>query len=104
TNTRDTKKYGLLFQENVSYGYRRNVWGLRPIGISICAVCCVIVGAYMFQLYQTEAQVGAEAAAALVFDLILLVLWLFRFSADWVRIPADAYAERLAETVETVGR
>ena len=33
-NTRDTKKYSLLLQENINYGYRRNVWGLRPIGIT----------------------------------------------------------------------
>jgi hypothetical protein len=25
-NTRDTKKLSLLFQENINYGYRRNVW------------------------------------------------------------------------------
>jgi hypothetical protein len=30
-NTRDTKKYSRLFQENVSYGYRRNLWGLRRL-------------------------------------------------------------------------
>src|SRR5271170_428316 len=34
-HTRDTKKYPLLFQENVSYGYRRNVCGLRPLGIVV---------------------------------------------------------------------
>lgn len=34
-HTRDTKKYSLLFQENISYGYRRNLCGLRPLGITV---------------------------------------------------------------------
>src|SRR2546426_1429790 len=38
-STRDVKKYSLVFKENVDYGYRRNVWGLRPIGILTCAAC-----------------------------------------------------------------
>ncbi len=34
---------------------------------------------------------------------LFLSLWLFRFSPDWVRVPANAYAERLAESLETMG-
>jgi hypothetical protein len=37
---------------------------------------------------------------AAVLALVFLVLWIFRFTPDWVRIPADAYAERLAEAVD----
>jgi hypothetical protein len=41
-------------------------------------------------------------AIAFVVALLFLSLWLFRFTSDWVRIPAIAYAERLAESVETM--
>lgn len=102
-NTRDTKKYSLLFQENVNYGYRRNVWGLRPVGIATYAVCCLVAGARLYQLYNTTGKISEGVAGAFAFGLVLLALWAVRFSADWVRIPADAYAERLAETVETLG-
>lgn len=99
-NTRDTKKYPLLFQENVCYGYRRNVWGLRPIGITVSALCALgglgwIVYQYHSGSNLSEAVIGAAAIA-----LVLLLLWIFRFTPDWVRIPADAYAERLAEAVD----
>jgi len=102
-NTRDRKKFALLFQENVSYGYRRNVWGLRGLGISLsllCSVACVVRLSIIH--YSTgiidEAVVGAGVIAA-----SMLYLWVFRFTADWVRVPADAYAERLAECVESFG-
>jgi len=31
-NTRDTKKFNVLFNENVTYGFRRNLLGLRVPG------------------------------------------------------------------------
>jgi hypothetical protein len=102
-NARDTKKYFLLFQENVNYGYRRNVWGLRPIGMIATTLCCTIAAAWSYHLYHDTGKIGSEVAAAFAFDLLFLLLWIFRFSSDWVRVPADAYAERLAETIETFG-
>jgi hypothetical protein len=102
-NTRDTKKYSLLFQENVNYGYRRNVWGLRPIGIATSALCCTFAAVRLSQLYRATGKVDEEVGGAFAFALMLLFFWIFRFTSDWVRIPADAYAERLGEAVETVG-
>jgi len=101
-NTRDAKEYSLLFKENVSYGFRRNVWGLRPIGIIMCTVCCLIAGALLYRSYKATGVVSEEFAGALAVAVAFLALWVFRFSADWVRVPAYAYADRLAESVETL--
>ncbi|MDH0863643.1 hypothetical protein [Mitsuaria sp. GD03876] len=34
-NTRDVKKFSLLFSENVAYGFRRNLLGLKWIGLAL---------------------------------------------------------------------
>jgi hypothetical protein len=99
-NTRDTKKFPLLFQENVSYGYRRNVWGLRAFGITICALSSLLCFARLYFVHESTGKLDRPLAAGGIFASVLLILWLFRFTADWVRIPADAYAERLAECAE----
>lgn len=101
-NTRDTKKFALLFQENVSYGYRRNVWGLRAFGIAACALSSLVCVARLYLAYESTGKLDGPSAGAGVFAFVLLTLWIFRFTADWVRIPADAYAERLAECAETL--
>jgi hypothetical protein len=101
-NTRDTRKFALLFQENVNYGYRRNVWGLRAIGIAACALSSLVAGACLYYVHQSTEKLDEAVAAAGVFALVLLACWIFRFSADWVRVAADAYAERLAECAETL--
>lgn len=51
---------------------------------------------------NANARTGAMAAPiiATTLNVALLVLWTFRFTPDWVRIAAEAYAERLLETVE----
>lgn len=102
-NTRDTKKYPLLFQENINYGYRRNLWGLRPLGIISCVLACLINGILFYRELQTTGKFQEEFVGVFSFSFVFLLLWAFRFASDWVRIPADAYAERLVETVEIIG-
>lgn len=42
-NTRDTKKFSILFNENITYGYRRNLLGLKwvalGLNLTVVAVC-----------------------------------------------------------------
>jgi hypothetical protein len=101
-HTRDTKKYKLLFQENISYGYRRNVCGLRSLGMVLSTLSFAGGAGWIYCLYSTTGTITAESVGALICVLVILLLWAFRFTPDWVRIPADAYAERLAETINAI--
>lgn len=102
-NTRDTKKFALLFQENVAYGYRRNVWGLRALGITLSLLSLVACGIRLYFVHSSTGKIDEALGGAASFAAIMILLWLFRFNADWVRVPADAYAERLAECAESFG-
>jgi hypothetical protein len=101
-NTRDTRKFPLLFQENINYGYRRNVWGLRSTGIVVTAFSLIGAVAWLYMRFRSSRQISVELTIASIVILILLLLWLFRFTADWVRIPANAYAERLIEAIDSL--
>lgn len=102
--TRDKAKYPLLFAENVNYGYRRNIWGLRSLGILISGSSLAIAASFSFLSYRHNGSIGVTLAGAVAFALVFLLLWIFRFSPDWVRVPADAYAERLGEAIDTLGQ
>lgn len=99
-NTRDTEKYPLLFQENIYYGYRRNLWGMRPIGIALSVLSFLGGLGWLGYQYHTGINISGAVIAADAVALVFLVLWVFRFTPDWVRIPGDAYAARLAEAVD----
>jgi len=102
-HTRDTKKYSLLFQENVNYGYRRNLWGLRRLGILTSALSTVTAVTVAYVRSQRTGALSEAVAGAAAISVVFLVLWTFRFTATWVRIPAEAYAERLMETIDNMG-
>lgn len=103
-NTRDTKKYALLFQENINYGYRRNVWGMKPAGILIAALAVASAGVWIWLLYRSSSKISVELSGAAAIDFALLLLWVFHFKPSWVRIPAEAYAERLIEAIDSLAK
>ena len=93
--TRDTKQYLLVFEENVSYGFRRNVWGLRPYGIALATIGTL--GSAVNLPWLLNGPRGSMAIATTPVSLVLLQFWLFWVNPGWVRIPASAYTERLME-------
>jgi hypothetical protein len=102
SRTRDTKKFGLLFQENVNYGYRRNVWGLRPFGMATSAVALIACSWWAYTAYKNSGNVQGELVISALVALLFLVFWGFIVSPAWVEIPANAYAARLIETIENL--
>jgi hypothetical protein len=99
-NTRDVKRFPLVFNENVNYGYRRNVCGFRRVGIIVSALSSIVNAVWLYHQHSVMGKVSEEAIIALVCTSVILLFWIFRFSSGWVRVAADAYAERLAETVD----
>ena len=98
--TRDTKKYHLLFKENIQYGFCRNLFAMRVTGI-IVAILGVVAsgaaGAWFIQIGDPQIRPWVCGATGLLF----LIWWIFTIKPEWVKIPAFAYAERLFESTET---
>lgn len=103
-HTRDTKKYPLVFQENISYGYRRNICGLRLLGIVVSAFSLAGGAVWIYHLHSIRGTITTESVGSLICVFVILLLWAFRFTPNWVRIPADAYAERLAEAADSINK
>lgn len=97
--------FPLLMKENTSYGFHRNMQGLRPVGAAICIVVLFIVGvnAGVIALDPLAFHGGAvlqmspmQALSALIAAGFLLC-WTFFFTAGATRSAGNAYAERLFE-------
>lgn len=98
--TRDTKKYGLLFKENISYGFRRNARGIKWFGVvcSIISILLIIVSIYPsadlnFKQYFLE-------YSSIVFSITMLMWWSFVVNDAWVKDAAESYALRLLAVCE----
>lgn len=110
-HTREKKKFPLIFAENVSYGYRRNIFGMRALGIWLCSLSMLACGlgnpAYLYFRYnQIFWQNPPDPLLLCSFFLAsgLLLFWIFHVRKDWVKIPADAYAQRLVESIEEIAK
>ena len=98
--TSDRERFGLLFRENINYGFRRNVWALRPWAFGLEAAAMVVVGVVALdywtgELTATIRAVGAEVWASLVLTVVHGLFFAFKICTGWVRLAAEAYAQQL---------
>jgi len=104
SRTRDTKKYSLLFKENISYGFRRNLWGLKSLSLIVLTI--TIFANYLFHAanigFNNILQYPIQFFISESLLLALLLIWVFRINSNWIKIPAFGYAESLLESIETM--
>lgn len=103
SQTRDVQTFGVLFRENVSYGFRRNLLGLKPVGASVAIVSSALsVGAMVLQKLA-----DGDTANPLVFALTVVTIgiagfWVCGVTRAWVRVPADAFGKQLLAACDTL--
>ncbi|PKN30965.1 MAG: hypothetical protein CVU64_01025 [Deltaproteobacteria bacterium HGW-Deltaproteobacteria-21] len=98
--TRDRKVFPLIFEENVNYGFRRNLWGMRPLGIIASLSGIVVIGTVVIVHYISDPSIPRLLCLYGIIDALLLLSWLLVFNKAWVKTAADAYASRLLEGCE----
>ena len=47
-------KFPLVYEENCNYGFRRNMFGLRPIGIAVSVIAAVALGLALFITFSAH--------------------------------------------------
>lgn len=98
--TRDAARFPLIFEENVNYGFRRNLWGMRPAGIVISAVGTATAFYATAAAYAAQDPLWLLGAGVVLVNACFLAWWLVRITSGWVKVPARAYAERLFEACD----
>lgn len=100
--TRDHAAFRLVFAENISFGFRRNLWGLKPYGVVATAVGVVVTATRLFVGWQREGQIDKVALVLGAVCVGLLVWWIAAVVPNWVRVAADAYAQRLLASTDSL--
>lgn len=100
-NTRDTKDFSLLYQDNINYGYSRNMLGMKPLGVVISVISFVLNFYLLYSQsypYITENTVGIIISIMISFAFI--IIWIFFVNEKWVKSTSKAYARTLLSTCE----
>lgn len=102
-HTRDKAKFRILFEENMTYGFRRNLYGLRWPGLAlnalVVAICTYLLSPYGSWMGETT---RTEIFAVLTIATIHAVYLLFFVTRRSVEEASDQYARQLVLSCEGV--
>jgi hypothetical protein len=97
------KRFSILFRENISYGFRRNLLGLKPFGLTISILGASISTAMIvYKAIATGAAPAPETSVATAVVWVLACIWMLIVTPSWVRLPADAYGAQLLAACDTL--
>lgn len=115
--TRDRDRFPLVFAENVNYGFRRNLWGLRSIGASLALAVAMVSWTSLlitvwgrpwpdpwWGILAAPDSIAVIRISVSIANTAFVAFWLFWVRSSWVKIVADEYAIRLIESVQTLNR
>lgn len=103
--TKDTKKFSILFSDNISYGYWRNLLGLKPMALALnaiitaaCGLCLYYSPTYLDKIpHATETLIGVLIIVAFHTSYML-----FAVSRRTVREASTSYGRQLILSCETL--
>lgn len=109
TQTRDRARFALLFRENINYGFRRNVWALKPwaLALDAVAITClvfVVLDSWTGGVLTNIESIGVEWWASLVWTAMHGLFYVFKVKNDWVHLAAEAYARQLLAACDALDR
>lgn len=90
-----------VHRENISYGFYRNLLGLKPLGMGLAMACLVVLVAFDWSVVGDDwAAISPVSVGGLVLLVLDLGVWAFLVTAGQVKHQAEAYATALFETIE----
>ncbi len=101
-NTRDTKKFSILFNENVTYGFRRNLLGVKALALCLNAIVVVVCVMVLWRMsWNIETTMGNKIAVVLVVAAAHAAYMLLAVSRNAVWDAARAYGRELILSCES---
>jgi hypothetical protein len=95
-HTRDANRFPLILTENTRYGFRRNMLGLRPFGLTSSLLG---LGAALVAAVAVNGPPAPFLASAII-DTLLLLFWWKTVNPMWVQRQAETYADALLRSLE----
>jgi hypothetical protein len=107
--TNDRKAFPFVFKELVAYGFNRNAYGSRWVGlfVAVFTILAALQHAKALLLVSPYLDVSRiDNAHVLVLVLVsgIALLWCAHFTADTVRLSGFSYSRRLWEALDLIAK
>jgi hypothetical protein len=101
-NTRDTKKFPILFGENVTYGFRRNLLGVKVFALCLNAIVVALCIFVLWQLsWDIHTPLGSRTVVVLVVASAHAAYMLLAVNRTVVWDASKAYGRELILSCES---
>lgn len=101
-NTRNTKAFPILFGENVTYGFRRNLLGVKALALWLNAIVVMICLFILWRLsWDIEIPLGNRALVVLIVAAAHAAYMLAAVNRNAVRDASRAYGRELILSCES---
>lgn len=112
---RDKEKFNLLYEENIQYGFIRNLLGIKMWGLLSCISSIIFI--FGHQIYQVSVNLTklpnlgnlirlivdnltSFQLAIILFDIIAFLSWLLIVREPWVKEAGFDYAKTLLKSID----
>lgn len=96
------EKFADVHRENIHYGFRRNLWGMKPAGIAVTFVALISVGPEIYGSVKAHQAISLVQPVVAAIDGLLLFSWIFLITKSWVKRAAVLYSERFMEALDAL--
>lgn len=101
--TRDAGRFPLIREENVAYGFRRNLYGAKPLGLGLSVLCLAWVGWLIYTQAPTRiADVSLPHLVLLALLVAIILCWCVVVTEAFVVDASKAYARALLAACDTL--
>lgn len=101
-NTRDTKKFPILFGENVTYGFRRNLLGVKALALWLNAIVVAVCAFILWRMsWDIDTPLGSKTTVVLVVAAAHAAYMLLAVSRNAVWDASRAYGRELILSCES---
>jgi hypothetical protein len=98
-HTRPAAKASMLLNENIAYGFRRNLLGLKPVAI-LLLFSAITANAVLVLLHHHDQDRALAAGIVEALFLLALVAWVWIVNSAFVEDASFAYAQRFLAQCE----
>lgn len=97
-----TRENHLVQEENINYGFCKNLLANKPIGIALCLCCLCFIAIWSWYMYKRIFSLPLQLYFAVFFNLALLLFWVFGVTESFLEIAGKNYAKTLIFSIDSI--
>lgn len=97
-----TRENKLVLEENINFGFCKNMLLNKNYGIMICCINNICIAAYTFLSNKTIDTIGKGNWIALILNTLILFFWIFIINKKMMQESGKQYAITLIKAIDSL--